>query len=146
MQRCSALAKRQDGQALVEAALVIPILLLLGFGVVGVGRVVQAQMGVSAVAREAARAGALASNRNEAVTRGLVTGQGVAQGYGLGQGPLELGVDPGSFTRNGIVQAAVRYRVSLTDLPLLGWVQVTVAAHHREPIDPYRSRWRTTGG
>ena len=47
-------------------ALVVPLLLLLAFGVVGVGRVGQARLGVSAVAREAARAAALADSPAEA--------------------------------------------------------------------------------
>src|SRR5207249_11812615 len=55
-------SRRSRGQALVETALVIPMLLLLALGVVGVGRVVQAQLAVSAAAREAARAGALADD------------------------------------------------------------------------------------
>ena len=44
------------GEALLETALVLPLLLLLAFGVVGAGRVTQARLGVSAASREAARA------------------------------------------------------------------------------------------
>ena len=50
-------ATATEGQAFLEYALILPILLCLAFAVVGAGRVVQAQLGVSAVAREAARAG-----------------------------------------------------------------------------------------
>src|SRR5260370_25466508 len=55
------------GQSLVETALAMPLLLLIGFGVVGAGRVIQVRMGVHAVAREAARAAALADGPNHAV-------------------------------------------------------------------------------
>ena len=44
----------ERGQALIEVALVIPVLLLLAVGVVGAGRLVHAQMGVAGVVREAA--------------------------------------------------------------------------------------------
>lgn len=139
------LLAKQDGQALIETALVIPVLLLLAFGVVGVGRVVQAQMGVSAVAREAARAAALADTGAEAAMRGIGRGREVATGYDLANGSLRLTVDPGSFVRGGSVWAAARYEVTLDDLPLLGWVRMAVGSDHVERIDLYRSRWSPGG-
>jgi len=134
-------SKNECGQALVEVALVIPLLLLLAFGVVAMGRVTNAQMGVSAVAREAARAAALANNPGEAASRGVTQGQEVAAGYHLGDGSLQLAVNAGNFTRGGTVQASARYTVSLGDLPLLGWAHITVGSTHLERIDPYRSFW-----
>lgn len=134
------------GSALVETALVIPLLLLLAFGVVGVGRVVQAQMGVSAVARETARAAALANSPSNAVSRGLTRGAEVAVGYRLANGSLDLRVDPGTFGRGAPVRAEARYEIQLQDLPLLGWVKLTVASNHLERTDLYRSRWPDGGG
>ncbi len=138
-------ASRQRGQALVEMALVVPMLLLLAFGVVAVGRVTQAQMAVSAVAREAAASAAMANDAAEAIARGTVRGRAVADGYQLSNGTLQFGIDAGSFARGGAVEASAHYDVVLNDLPLLGWVQVPVNSHHRERIDPYRSR-RSAGG
>jgi len=134
-------SKNERGQALVEVALVIPVLLLLAFGVVAVGRVTDAQMGVSAVAREAARAAALANDPGEAASQGVTQGQEVAAGYHLGDGSLQLAVNAGNFTRGGTVQASARYTVSLADLPLLGWAHITVGSTHLERIDLYRSFW-----
>lgn len=139
------LRKQDGGSALVEVALVLPVLLVLAFGVVGVGRILQAQMGVSAVARETARAGALAQDASGAAERGLVAGHAVAVGYGLTNGSLSLAVDPGAFERGGQVRAAARYDVSLGDLPLLNWVHVQVVSDHVERIDLYRSRWPAGG-
>ncbi len=136
-------SKNECGQALVEVALVIPILLLLAFGVVAVGRVTDAQMGVSAVAREAARAAALANGPGAAASQGVTQGQEVAAGYHLGDGSLQLAVNAGNFTRGGTVQASARYTVSLGDLPLLGWAHITVGSTHLERIDLYRSFWPT---
>ena len=133
------------GQALVETALVLPLLLLLAFGVVGVGRVVQAQMGVSAVARESARVAALANDPAEAVAVGLARAREVATGYRLTNGSLQVVVDPGSMARGSQVRAAVRYEVELGDLPLLGWARVSVASDHLERTDLYRSRWPMGG-
>jgi len=135
--------ENECGQALVEVALVIPILLLLAFGVVAVGRVTNAQMGVSAVAREAARAAALANDPAEAASQGVTQGQEVAAGYHVGDGSLHLAVNAGNFTRGGTVQASAHYTVSLGDLPLLGWAHITVGSTHLERIDLYRSFWPT---
>jgi Flp pilus assembly protein TadG len=124
----------------VETALVLPALLLLAFGVLGAARVTQAQMGVSAVSREAARAGALGVSPVDAVTRGTVRGRDVAAGYHLTNGSLQLTVDPGAMARGGQVQAVARYELTFDDLPLLSGVRVAVQSGHAEPIDPYRSR------
>ncbi len=132
---------QERGQALVETALVLPMLLFLALGLVGVGRVTQAQMGVSAVAREAARVATLASNPNEALARAAQRGQEVGLDYGLTNGSLQFSVDAGSFARGGQVQAQARYVVSLADLPLLGGLRVPVESHHAERIDLYQSRW-----
>ena len=139
------LLKENEGSALVEVALVLPLPLLLAFGVVGVGRVLQAQMGVSAVAREAARSATLAQDAGEASARGLAVGQAVARGYGLTNGSLSLVVDAGAFDRGGAVQAVARYDVALGDLPLMRWVHASVGSEHVERIDLYRSRWPTGG-
>lgn len=135
----------QRGNALVEVALVLPMLLVLVAGVLGVGRVVQAQMGVSAVAREAARAAALAENPAEAASQGVVRGQEVAVGYELTNGSLQIIVDPGSFARGAPMRASAHYEVALDDLPLLGWARVRVGSDHVERIDLYRSRWSAGG-
>lgn len=131
----------QRGQALVETALVVPLALLLAFAVVGVGRVTQAQMGVRAVAREAARAASLASSAGEAGARGVGRGQDVAAGYGLTNGSLELEIDPRLMLRGDQVRATVRYEVTLQDLPLLGWLRISLASEQVDRVDLYRSRW-----
>jgi len=130
--------RRQQGQALVELALVVPFLLLLGTSLIGVGRVTQVRMGVNVVARDAARAGALASSPEEAAARGVQRGQDVALSYGLGDGSLQLIVDASGYGRGGRVVAQARYVVRFVDLPLLGWAQVPLTSTHAEPVDPYR--------
>lgn len=124
----------------------LPLLLLLAFGVVGVGRVTRAQMGVSAVAREAARAGTLASDPGTALSQAQATGQAVANGYQLTNGSFQLSVDLGDFSPGSQVQARAGYTVDLSDLPLLGWVELPVTSVHAERIDLYRSRWSSGSG
>src|SRR5581483_4120878 len=129
---------QQRGSALVETALVAPLLLMMAFAI---GRVLQARMGVAEVAQEAATTAALANNGSEAAQRGLSRGKDVAAGYGLTNGSFELTVDPGAFDRGGQVIAVARYRVSLGDLPLLQWTTIPMQSRRSAPIDLYRSRW-----
>ncbi|PWB43468.1 MAG: pilus assembly protein TadE [Dehalococcoidia bacterium] len=130
----------ESGQALVEAALAIPVLLLLVFGVVAVGRVTEGKVAVQAAARESARALAVAPSEEQGVIDALAAAEAVAAGYGLDGGQLTIKVDSGGFARGATVTSEVRYSVSLSDLPLLGFLDVDVSASHSERTDIYRSR------
>jgi len=55
MQRLRKLIKNSSGQAMVELALVLPVLLLLVFGIVEFGRIFSTQLLVTSSAREAVR-------------------------------------------------------------------------------------------
>jgi Flp pilus assembly protein TadG len=136
------LAKRgQQGQVLIETALVLPLLLFLAFGVIGAGRVTQARMGVDAVAREATRSAALATDAGSALNQGLARGQAVGEGYGLTNGSLQISLSVGQFDPGEQVAASASYTVSFGDLPLLSWAKLTLSSTHLERLDLYRSRW-----
>jgi len=133
--------RAQSAQALVEAALTLPLVLSLLFGTLALSRVVQAQTAVVAVAHEAARAGALASSPDDAVTRMRRRVDLVAPGFGLDPRAVVLEWDVSTFARDrGHVVATVRYVVDLADLPVAGWVPApAVRAEHVEWLDPFRS-------
>ncbi len=133
-------AHAESGQALVEAALAIPVLLVLVFGVVAVGRITQAKIAVQAAARESSRALAVAPSEAQGVADALAAGENVAGGYGLDGSRLTIDLDSGGFSRGGTVTSDVQYTVSLSDLPLLNFFDVEVGARHSERIDFYRSR------
>jgi Flp pilus assembly protein TadG len=130
----------ESGQALVEAALVIPVVLLVAFGVVMAGRVSHAKVAVQAAAREASRTLAAAPSEQQGLADATRAGQSVAEGYGLSSGRLSVDVQSNGFERGGTASAEVSYQVQLSDLPLLKLVEVTVASKHSERIDRYRSR------
>jgi len=130
----------ESGQALVEAAVVIPVLLLLAFGVVMAGRISHAKIGVQTAAREAAREVATAPSELEGLTAGHETARSVADGYGMSQERLTVELDANGFDRGGTATAEVTYGVGLGDLPLLGRIEVAVSSSHSERIDVYRSR------
>ncbi len=133
--------RAQSAQALVEVALTLPVVLTLLFGTLALSRIVQAQTAVVAVAHEAARAGALASSADDAITRMRRRVELVAPGFGLDPRAVVLDWDVSTFGRDrGQVTATVRYVVDLTDLPIAGWVPApAVRAEHVEWLDPFRS-------
>ncbi len=59
----------EQGQALVELALVLPILLLLLFGIIEYGRIMSAGLVVTHSARDAARFGAVGATDSEIIER-----------------------------------------------------------------------------
>ncbi|MCC6387448.1 MAG: pilus assembly protein [Dehalococcoidia bacterium] len=132
--------REESGQALVEAALAIPVLLVLVFGVVAVGRVTEAKIAVQAAARESGRSLAVASSEEHGVADALAAAEAVAAGYGLDADRLTIELEAGGFARGGTVTSEVRYSVSLSDFPLLNFLDVDVSASHSERIDIYRSR------
>jgi len=132
--------KDESGQALVEAALILPALLLVVFGVVMAGRITHAKVAVQAAAREASRSLATAASEEQGLTDANERGRTVAQGFGLGGEHLTLEVSSNGFARGGSATAKVSYRVLLVDLPLLKVADVTVSSSHLERIDVYRSR------
>ena len=130
----------ESGNAMIEAALVIPVVLAMVFGVVATGRVVQAQIAVQAVVREASRTLAVAPSLQDGLPAAKARALAVASGQGLTTNRLQLTVDPGAFARGGPVRTEASYPVTLGDLPLLGLVEVRVSSSHEERIEQYRSR------
>lgn len=66
LRRSGAGCKKNKGQAIVEFALIIPLFLILVFGILEVGRLVFMQMTVAQAAREGARAVAVSGDRTQA--------------------------------------------------------------------------------
>lgn len=134
----------ESGAALIETALVIPVLLVLLAGIVMTGRVAHAQIAVQSVAREAARTLAVAPSASEGLASAQQRALAAASGHGLAIERLALSIDAGAFDRGGVVQAEATYPVTLGDLPLLGTFEVTVSSRQEARVDLYRSRTLAT--
>jgi len=140
-ERMVATPLRLTAPALVEVALVMPILLSLVFGIVALSRVLQAHSAVVTVAHEVARAGALGVSAEDAQHRMQLRVEEVLPGLGLDRRMLEVTSDVSAFRlAEGQVRAQARYRLDLSDLPLLGWAPpLQLRVEHREWVDPYRA-------
>jgi Flp pilus assembly protein TadG len=133
-------AQGESGQALVEAALVLPVLLALVFGVVMAGRIVDAKIAVQAAAREASRSLATAPSEQQGIADAYEAAFSAADGYGLAGEDLEVDLDSNGFERGGTVRATVSYDGGLGGLPLVDALSVTVSSSHSEQVEPHRSR------
>ena len=131
-------AHREPGNAIVELALLAPIvgLLLASLGAMAIA--VQAQLGLVAVAEEAALAATYAPGPQQAVTLGQARGQQVGQGYALRNGSLTVTIDPSGFAPGGLVRATAHYQLSASQVPLLGLAHLDLEQRHAEPVPRYR--------
>jgi Flp pilus assembly protein TadG len=147
--------RRVPAQALVELAIVLPLLLTFVFATAAVGRLVRVHMAVDAVAREAAREATLAplpkepagtaeqaaaadTARQMAVQRGLQ----VAADYGLkglNASAIHVSYDA-PFDRGTSVTVSVSYAVDQSDLPFVPFKAGAFTAYARQQVDLYRSR------
>jgi Flp pilus assembly protein TadG len=134
------LTRQAHAQSLVEFALVSPLFLVVFVGVAALGLVARTDGAVSAVASEAARAAALASNPTAAIATGQTRGAEVASGYGLDPSRVTVRVDTSGFGRDGEVWATADYTLML-DLPLLDSALRAVSFHRVgvHPVAPNRS-------
>src|SRR5918911_1097503 len=146
--------RRARAQALVEFAGALGVVLVLVFGLLGVARVTSTLLGLTAVAREAARAGSRAPDTVTAFDWAAARGQQVAAEYGVGG--VVLDIDTSSFEVQAgpgvLVPGEIRVRadttVNLSDVPLVNWTQVQVRLERvfAEVVDPYRSARPQDGG
>jgi Flp pilus assembly protein TadG len=137
-------ASGEAGQAIVELALVAPVLLLFVLGMVLFGRVLGARAAISAAAGEAARVDAEASAQDAGLALARQRAEDVIAGYGLSSSRFSVTIDDGGFARGGSVTVQTSYSVPIFDVPLAGRVasgpSVAVHATDREQIQLYRAR------
>jgi Flp pilus assembly protein TadG len=113
---------RSTGQALVEFAFVLPVLLLLMVAIVDFGIIFYAQMTVTNAAWEGARAGATIVDPTQGDQE--ITGAVQAAAYGLDSSLLTIDIDPAQdepprnqsypAPRGESLTVTVQYQVELT--------------------------------
>ena len=108
LRRFSRLLRRGErGQSLVEFAMVLPLFLVVVFGIVDFGRAYSAYVQLNNGAREGARYGAVGKSSSEIVSRvRSVTA-------GLNQGDLGVSVSGAQGTKGSTVTVSVDYDFDL---------------------------------
>jgi len=133
--------KEQQGQSLVEWAVVAFVLLLFALGILALGQIV----GEYTAVRSAASQGAFAAARAPSGVAANLAARRAAEEAVAGAHVEDfmVAVDTGGFRRGGLVTVTTRGYVSLGAYPIvsqllgqrfpLGWHAIAV-------IEPYRSR------
>jgi len=134
----AAVAHTVRGQATVELAFATLILAVLVVGMVGVTEVLQAQIGLTSVAEEAAHAAALAPSVDTVEQRGQDRGAAVGNGYALRNGSLNVAIQFSRFEPGQQIRAVATYRLTSRDVPLLMLGSVDVRREHVEVIPRFR--------
>ena len=130
---------RTSGQALVELAVVLPLLLLVALGGVEFARLALARTGLDAATAAAAASAARAPDAATASKSAGLAFAGVAGGYGLNG--AQVTIAGGSFQRGGRVTATGRctFALGFSGVPALraAWsLRSSVSAR----IEDWRSR------
>ena len=109
------------GAVAVEFALVLPVLIVLVFGVVDFGRVFFAQISVTQAAREGSRLAALANTMNPQLTPAAVISRTKAAANGLPAGSLNVNapICPAGSTAATDAVVSVKHTVTFST-PMAG--------------------------
>ncbi len=130
---------RRRALATIEMGFLALLLVVVLLGIVSVAGIVQVEMGLAAVAEEAARAAAMAPSVALVQERGQNRGAAVGAGYALRNGSLSVTVDASRFAPGGRVRAIAAYRVTSADLPMLVAGTVDLDREHTEVVPRFRS-------
>lgn len=131
--------RRDTGSAATELALLTPLLILVLFFVVAVGRLAHAQLLVTDAAHQAARAATTARDPATATTLARAAAATALDGHASTCRHPSVTVDTSRFRPGGIVAVTVDCTTTLTDVSLLRLPgQQHVTARFTAPIDVYR--------
>ncbi|MBS4021937.1 MAG: pilus assembly protein [Dethiobacter sp.] len=110
------LMKSQQGQAIVEMALVLPIIILLLMGIFEMGRVGNAYLTVTHAARHGARYGAVGGSNTE------ITDKVMQAAPTLDQSKVAVTIEPLIRSAGGDITVTVAYPIELITPVLSGIV------------------------
>jgi Flp pilus assembly protein TadG len=128
-----------DGNAVIETVLVVPIIIVLICFVVFVGRLTSAQNDITAATRDAARAGSLQRGSDVADSAARDTLAASLTRSGIDCAHLDVTVDTDQFGPGGYVRVDLACTVSLAQISQLGVPgDKTITAHATEVVDRFR--------
>lgn len=105
--------KAQNGQSLVEFALVLPLLVFLLFGIMDFGRIFHAYLTIDHAGREAARAASVGKDDTS------VKNTAVNDAAGIGLTVSRVGVTPATRTSGTDVTVTITYPITFLT-PVIG--------------------------
>ncbi len=132
-------ARRQDGFAALELAILSSFLIVMLLLVVGLGRVSHGRQLIDQAGVAAARAAALTNAPGQASADAQQAASDTLTQAGLACAQLQVVVDTGAFHPGGYVDVAVRCTADLSGLALAGMPgSVILTSTSRSPLETYR--------
>ncbi|MFE6611999.1 TadE/TadG family type IV pilus assembly protein [Amycolatopsis sp. NPDC057786] len=129
------------GSVSVEAAVLVPAVIIVGLLIIAGARISSAQQAVDNAATAAARAASIARSPQAAQQAGTAVARDRLGREGITCQETSVAVDASQIAvgRAGMVRASVTCRVALHDLalPLPGGTR-TITSSFTSPTDPYR--------
>lgn len=129
------------GSVSVEAAVLVPAVIIVGLLIIAGARISSAQQAVDNAATAAARAASIARSTHAAQQAGTAVARDRLGREGITCQETSVAVDASQIAvgRAGLVTASVTCRVALNDLalPLPGGT-CTITSSFTSPADPYR--------
>ena len=133
-------ANREAGVATVEVVLMMPVLVVLLFFIVALGRLAQARADVDGAARDAARAASVERTPSAARGSAEATADATLRDRKLTCQDRRLVTSTQAFRPGGDVIVEVVCTINLSDATVSGMPgSNTLIARFVEPIDRYRS-------
>jgi Flp pilus assembly protein TadG len=135
----------EEGQAIAELVIVVPVFLILIVLMVALGRVDSAQGDVESAARAGVQAAVVQADAAEAQSQAVAAVSSTLAGAGLTCPSPQITTDTSNFVAGGKVSVSVTCVTSLADVSVPGMPgSKTLSATSVAPIDQFRTI--TSGG
>ncbi|HEU5002540.1 MAG TPA: TadE/TadG family type IV pilus assembly protein [Actinomycetota bacterium] len=133
--------RSEDGAAVLEVLILMPVLVLALAIIMTVGRLWMVRADVLAVAQQAARAAVTQPDAVSAANSATTAAQSAASDYKLDTS--ELSVDAiGPFAPGATYKVVVTYHLTMSEIPGLGLLpsSATISASAAQPISRYTNQ------
>ena len=133
----------QAGQAILELAIVLPILALLLGAVIALGPLVYMHIAVQQASYDCAIAAAQSLDGGQGYAQGLYAAQASFGAFNLNPGRSDVSVR-GNWERNGMVVCEIVYRVPTGAFPFHAVLSLPPEVHYSVslPLHAFKSEWR----
>lgn len=129
----------ENGTAVIETVLVVPLIIVLICFIVFVGRLTSAKNEITAASKDAARAATLERDAYSADHAARDIAAASLSRSGIDCSTLNVNVDTANFTPGGFVRVDIACTVSLAQISQLALPgDKTISSHAVEVVDRYR--------
>lgn len=135
-------AALERGDALLEMALVVPVMLLIVAFILLVGPYIRVSIAADQASYDCAMAAAQSLNASQGYTQGYVTALKSFDSFDLGSSAVEVAIS-GSWERGGQVICTVSYTMPLGAFPMLQVLAIPESVSDMTilPVQLFKSEW-----